>query len=332
MYVPDRRGEYTEVAFENVPADWRIATELPASNRANSFTASSYDAMVDAPAEIGKFEQFTFDHENAHFRVVVDATDWNKTHLETYLRRITEYELGVMGGAPFQQYTFFFHINPGADVDGGGMEHSYSTAIASSSTEGAAAIAAHEFFHAWNVKRIRPQALEPVDYTKEQFTRALWFAEGVTSAYAAFTLERSGLWSKDQFYADLARQIETLESRPAHGSGKASKQSSVETWLETYDGYNRPDRSISYYNKGQILGVLLDLSIRDSTDNHRCLDDVMRRMNEKYAQQGRFYNDSDDIRAVVEEVSGASYEDFFRRYIAGTDEIPYDSFLSAAGH
>jgi len=330
MYVPDRRGEDTEVAFENVPPEWQITAELPSSNHPASFTASSYDALVDAPTEAGKFEQFAFDSLGAHFRVVADGTNWNKSHLETFLRRITEYELRLMNGAPFQRYTFFFHIDPSADINGGGMEHSYSTAIASSSTEGAAAIAAHEFFHAWNVKRIRPQALEPVDFTKEQYTRALWFAEGVTSTYAAFTLERSGLWSKDQFYADLGRQIETLESRPAR-KWQSVEESSVDTWLEKYEGYNRPERSISYYNKGQILGVLLDLSIRDATDNHRCLDDVLRRMNVKYAQQGRFYNDSDDIRAAVQEVAGVNYEDFFRRYVAGTDDLPYESFLSAAG-
>jgi predicted metalloprotease with PDZ domain len=330
MYVPDRRGEDVEVGFENVPPEWQIAAELPPSNLANSFTAASYDALVDAPFEAGKFDQFVFDSGGAHFRVVIDATDWSKSHLETYLRRITEYELRLMDGPPFQQYTFFFHINPSADINGGGMEHSYSTAIAASSTESAASIAAHEFFHAWNVKRIRPQALEPLDYAKEQYTRSLWFAEGVTSTYAAFTLERSGLWSKDQFYADLGRQIETLESRPAR-KWQSAEASSLDTWFEKYDAYNRPDRSISYYNKGQILGVLLDLSIRDATDNRRCLDDVLRRMNAKYARQGRFYSDNDDIRAVVEEVSGVSFEDFFRRYVAGTDDIPYESFLSAPG-
>jgi predicted metalloprotease with PDZ domain len=330
MYVPDRRAEGTEVEFENVPPMWQIAAELPSSTAGNSFTAPSYDALVDAPTEAGKFEEFAFESEGAHFRAVVDAADSSKSHLETYLRGITQYEVRLMEGAPFQQYTFFFHINPSADINGGGMEHSFSTAIAASSPESAAAIAAHEFFHAWNVKRIRPQDLEPVDYTREQYTRTLWFAEGVTSTYAAFTLERSGLWSKDQFYGDLAQQIQTLEARPAR-KWQSVEESSMDAWLEKYDGYNRPHRSISYYNKGQILGVMLDLSIRDATDNHRSLDDVLRLMNTKFAQQGRYYNGSEDIRAAVEKISGISYEDFFRRYVAGTDDIPYESFLSAAG-
>jgi predicted metalloprotease with PDZ domain len=196
--------------------------------------------------------------------------------------------------------------------------------------EAAAAIAAHEFFHVWNVKRIRPRTLEPVDYTKEQYTRALWFAEGVTSCYASFALERSGLWSKKQFYDDLALQIGDLQSRAAH-TRQSAEESSLDAWLEKYDAYNAPDRSISYYDKGQILGMLLDLAIRDATDNRKSLDDVLRRMNEEYAKKGKFYDDSDGIRVAVEEVAGKSFEDFFGRYVSGIAEIPYNTFLAMAG-
>jgi predicted metalloprotease with PDZ domain len=333
MYVPGRRTEDTEITFQNVPADWKIISELPAGENADSFKAPTYDALVDAPVEAGKFDEFEFENAGARLRVVVDADDWNnssKRRLDEALRRITGYELQLMGGPPFREYTFFFHIGPYAEMGSGGMEHSNSTAIAATSVDRAAAVAAHEFFHAWNVKRIRPQPLEPVDYTKEQYTRALWFAEGVTSTYAAYTLERSGLWSKDQFYADLASQVCELESRPAR-LWQSVEESSLDAWLEKYDAYNAPDRSISYYNKGQILGVLLDLAIRDATGNRKSLDDVLRRMNDEYARAGKFYNDSEGIRAVVEEVSGRSFEDFFRRYVSGTDEIPYNDFLATAG-
>jgi predicted metalloprotease with PDZ domain len=285
--------------------------------------------------EAGKFEGFQFTESGARFRVVVDADNWNRERLEQGLHRITRYELQLMGGPPpfdppYHEYTFFFHIGPYADVGGGGMEHRNSTVIAATSVDSAIAVAAHEFFHVWNVKRIRPQSLDPVDYTKEQYTRALWFAEGVTSCYAAFTLERSGLWSKSQFYADLASQIGELQSRPAH-RWQSVEESSLDAWFENYDGYNSPDRSISYYNKGQIVGLLLDLAIRDATDNRKSLDDVFRRMNEEYARQGKFYNDSEGVRAAVEEVAGKSFNDFFLRYVSGTDEIPYDDFLAIAG-
>ena len=285
---------------------------------------------MDAPVEAGKFAGFDFDNQGAYFRVAVDATEWKKGRLEDFLRHITNYEITLMQGAPFKEYTFFFHIGSYSDVGGGGMEHANCTAISASSVESAATVAAHEFFHAWNVKRIRPQSLQPVDYSKEQPTRALWFAEGVTSTYGAYALERAGLWTKSQFYDDLASQISELQSRPAH-KWQSVEESSLDAWLEKYDAYNSPDRSISYYNKGQIDGVLLDLAIRDATDNRKSLDDVLRAMNAEYAKAGKFYNDSIDIRGTVEELSGKSFEDFFRRFVAGTDEIPYDDFLAAAG-
>jgi predicted metalloprotease with PDZ domain len=330
MYIPTRRAEETQVQFEDVPEGWRIAAELPAGATPNSFTAASYDKLVDAPAEAGKFAEFAFDEAGAHFRVVVDGKDWHRESLESILRDITKYEVHLMGGAPFSEYTFFYHFGPYPEVGGGGMEHSNCTAISTASGDTAASVSAHEFFHAWNVKRIRPQTLEPVDYTKEMYTRALWFAEGVTSTYGSYTLERSGLWTKDQFYADLAGQIGELDSRPAH-LWQSVEESSLDAWLEGYDEYRRPERSISYYNKGQIVGDMLDLAIRDATDNHKSLDDVLRHMNDAYAKQGRFYDDSQSVQATAEEVAGTKFDDFFRGYVAGTAEIPYDKFFSAAG-
>ncbi|MGB0035180.1 MAG: PDZ domain-containing protein [Candidatus Acidiferrales bacterium] len=330
MYIANRRGEEVSVRFANVPAGWKTFAELDRGRADNSYVAANYDALVDAPFEAGKFEEFDFTSAGANFRVVVDAKDWNKGHLEEGLRRITDYQLKLMGVAPFKEYTFFFHIGPYLEVGGGGMEHSNCTAISAGSLEAAVAIASHEFFHTWNVKRIRPQAFEPVDFTKEQYTRALWFAEGVTSTYGAYTLERSGVYPKDVFYAELASQIAELQSRPAH-KWQSAEESSLDTWYDKYDLYRQPDRSISYYNKGQILGVLLDLAIRDATDNHKSLDDVLRRLDVDYAQKGKFYNESEGIRAVVEEVSGKSFVDFFRRYVAGVREIPYADFFDAAG-
>jgi predicted metalloprotease with PDZ domain len=330
MYVPSRRAEDTQVQFDDVPLGWRIAVELAAGAAPNSFVAANYNKLVDAPTEAGKFAEFGFDQAGAHFRVIVDGKEWHRERLESILRDITKYEVHLMGGAPFSQYTFFFHFGPYPEVGGGGMEHSNCTAISTSSGDAAASVTAHEFFHAWNVKRIRPQTLEPVDYTKEMYTRALWFAEGVTSAYGDYTLERSGLWSKDQFYWNLAGEIGELDSRPAH-RWQSVEEASLNAWLEGYDEYRLPERSISYYNKGEIVGDMLDLAIRDATDNHKSLDDVLRRMYDVYAQQGRFYDDSQGVEAIAEEVAGAKFDDFFRRYVAGTDEIPYDKFFNAAG-
>lgn len=330
FYVPSRRAEQTEVQYSDVPENWRVAEELPAGKSTGTFAAPSYDALVDAPVEVGAFQDFQFDANGAHFRVVVDGKDWDQQRLGDTLRKIVSYETGMMRDVPFREYMFIFHFGTYAEAGGGGMEHANGTAIAVPSGQMAANVAAHEFFHLWNVKRIRPQTLEPVDFTKEMWTRALWFAEGVTSTYAAYTMVRTGLWSHDQFYDDLAQQFTTLDARPAR-HWQSVEESSLDTWLDKYDYYDRPEVTISYYNKGQILGVLLDLEIRDSTDNHKSLDDVLRAMDDDYAHRNRFYNDSAGVEQEAEKVSGRSLKDFFAKYVAGTDDIPYDDFLRIAG-
>jgi predicted metalloprotease with PDZ domain len=250
--------------------------------------------------------------------------------VENTLRKICKYEIELMGGAPFDHYLFIFHIGKAAQRAGGGMEHANSTAINIGSESQLASVSAHEFFHLWNVKRIRPASLEPIDYTREQFTRALWFAEGVTSTYGRYAELRSGLWSKQNFYADLAQQISELESRPAN-RWQSAEQSSLDTWLDKYDYYNGPEFSVSYYAKGQVLGDLLDILIRDRTNNERSLDDVMRKMNETFAEQGKTYRDSLDVRVTAEEIAGGSFDDFFRKYVAGAEPVPYQSVLAKAG-
>ncbi len=330
FYIPTRRAEKSEVAYEDLSANWRIAEELPAGAAEHSFVAGSYDALVDAPAEIGTFQEFSLPATNAHFRVVVDGMNWSQTELSDALEKIVTYETGMMRDTPFREYTFFFHFGPYAEAGGGGMEHSNCTAIAVPSGDAAPAVAAHEFFHLWNVKRIRPQTLQPVDYTKEMWTRALWFAEGVTSTYASFAMVRTGLWDRERFYQDLGQQFTALEARPAH-LWQSAEESSLDTWLDKYDYYNQPQISISYYNKGQILGVMLDLAIRDATSNRKSLDDVMRAMDQDYAHRGKFYDDSAGVEREVVRVSGRSFEDFFAKYVAGTAEIPYNDFLRVAG-
>jgi predicted metalloprotease with PDZ domain len=330
FHIPTRRGEESEVAYQDLPANWRVAEELAAGAEPQSFLATSYDALVDAPAEIGTFREFPLNAGDAHLQVVVDGTDWNQTQLSGALQKIVAYETGMMHEVPFREYMFLFHFGPYAEVGGGGMEHSNCTAIAVPSGEAAPSVAAHEFFHLWNVKRIRPQSLQPVDYTKEMWTRALWFAEGVTSTYASFAMVRTGLWTHDQFYSDLGEQFTMLEAHPAR-LWQSAEESSLDTWLDKYDYYNTPQVSISYYNKGQILGVMLDLAIRDATNNRKSLDDVLRAMNQDYAHRSRYYDDSAGVEQEVEKVSGRSFKDFFARYVSGTSEIPYNDFLRAAG-
>jgi len=334
MHVPGRRSEGVVLELPDVPDGWRVASGVPAgatvARRGNVFTteAKTYDELVDGPMEIGKFEEFELAGVPGRVTVVIHGDNWKRKKVEEDLKRICQYELKLMEGAPFVRFTFILHIGKGSG--GGGMEHADSTAIGVPSDEYLPGVAAHEFFHLWNVKRIRPATLEPVDYAKEQYTRALWFAEGVTNTYGAYTLVRSGIWSKEQFYADLGAQITELENRPAN-RWQSAEQSSLDAWLEKYPLYNQPEYSVSYYAKGQVLGDLLDILIRDRTENEKSLDDVLRAMNSEFAKRGKTYRDSLDVRLTAEKVAGGSFEEFFGRYVTGIEPFPYQHVLALAG-
>jgi predicted metalloprotease with PDZ domain len=334
LYVPERRFENVKLSIPNPPDDWRaesgghVTFESMGGARAFAFEALSYDALADTPIEVGRFEEFQLTGVKPEIWIVIHGDNWKKKRVEEDLKRICQYELKLMDGAPFERYTFILHVGKGAG--GGGMEHANSTAIGVPSDEFLPGVAAHEFFHLWNVKRIRPASLEPVDYSKEQYTRALWFAEGVTNTYGSYTLVRSGIWSKEQFYVDLSQQISELENRPAN-RWQSSEQSSLDAWLEKYPLYNQPEYSVSYYTKGQVLGDLLDILIRDRTNNEKSLDDILRALNTDFAKQGKPYRDSLDIRLTVEKITGGSFEDFFQKYVAGAEPFPYVQILALAG-
>jgi predicted metalloprotease with PDZ domain len=313
--------------------------ELPLASGAdgtpNAYAAANYGALADAPVEVGRFDEVRFTAGGRPIRVVLHGDAVDRSRLINTLTSIVNYETGLMGESPFSEYLFLFHI--GRRYGGGGMEHSNSAAIGVDSGATLANVSAHEFFHLWNVKRIRPQSLEPLDRTREMWSPSLWFAEGVTNTYASYTLVRTGLWSKSEFLEDLSAQISALESRPAH-RWQSAEESSLTTWFDKYALYNRPEFSVSYYDKGQLLGVGLDLTIRDATDNRASLDDVLRRLNQQYAQRGRFYADSQGVRMAAEDVirqakpdANADLSDFFGRYVAGTDDLPYEQWLSVAG-
>jgi len=337
LYERGHTDRKAVLAITDLPDSWRLASAVPSDcnpaseNRWCRFNQSSYDELADSPIEVGKFTDLQVQGVEAPVRAIVHSEKVDKKRLGEELRRICSYELKLMEGAPFENYTFLVHLGKAAGTSGGGgMEHANSTAIAVQSEGEFLNVAAHEFFHLWNVKRIHPAALDPVDYTKEQYTRALWFAEGVTSTYAAYTLVRTGLWSKGIFYEDLGGQISDLEARPAN-TWQSAEQSSLDAWLEKYPLYNRPTNSISYYTKGQVLGVLLDILIRDQTNDEHSLDDVVRLMNEEFGKPNKGYRDSLDIRVAAEKVAGGSFEDFFQRYVASAEPLPYEHILGLAG-
>jgi predicted metalloprotease with PDZ domain len=335
MYPVDARGAPMAVRFNRVPEGWRIATPLMSSGN-GGFVAENYDRLVDSPVEIGNFQESDFDEAGGHFRVIVDAepADYDMAQIVSALHKIVAAATSWMNDRPFDSYLFLYHFPRGPG--GGGMEHAYSTAIdlnanaIARSSEVLSTVTAHEFFHLWNVKRIRPRTLEPVDYTKENYTRALWFSEGVTSTAEGVIQLRAGLLNEKRYLELLSDEITELERRPAHLT-QSAEESSLDAWLEGDPYYRRPERSISYYNKGELLGVVLDLAVRDATHDHASLREVMQWMNQNYAKKGRFFADSDGVREAAEAVSHADLASFFAKYVAGTDEIPWDEFFRGVG-
>jgi predicted metalloprotease with PDZ domain len=333
LYAEDERGDPFQIEFRNIPPGWKIAT--PLESVGEGYEAKNYDQIVDSPVEIGGFAESDFSNPCGTYRVLIDpgsAATVFKTIVPP-IQRIVAAATSWMNDCPFQKYMFVYHV---ADSGGGGMEHAYGTAITLSAKtftddlDSFTGITAHEFFHLWNVKRLRPQSLEPIDYTKENYTTALWFSEGVDSTAGDYIRLRAGLLDEKQYLAHLSRQISELENRPAH-LRQSAEQSSLDAWLEKYPYYGLPERSISYYNKGELLGVLLDLAMRDASSDHAGLRDLFRSMNQQYVKRGQFFADSAAIEESAEAVSHADLHEFFQKYVAGVDEIPWDRFFQSVG-
>jgi len=335
FYIPSDRDREARLRFV-LPQDWKLRTLLDDAETSGEFKAASYDQLADSPAEAGRFQEYFYQQGSAEYRVIVhsDSPDYSPQKLIDSLKRITATETELMRETPFAHYTFILHF---LREGGGGMEHRNGTAIdfpvgeLSARWEGLESVIAHEFFHLWNVKRIRPQSLEPVDYIHGNDTRDLWFSEGVTSTYQELTLLHAGLINRQRFYEHVAGEIEHLQQRPAR-SFQSAELSGLDAWLERYPDYGRPDRSVSYYNKGALLGFLLDLGIRHGTANRHSLDDLMRCLNEEFARRGRFFTQADLRRLVADLTPPAGWvEAFFRDYVSGTRELDYDTYLGYAG-
>jgi predicted metalloprotease with PDZ domain len=353
MYVTGHKPDPIELTVE-ARSGWKAVSGYSQAADQFTFKAPNYDRLIDTPLEISPavtVSQF-IDHGKM-FRVAVHdyGTDADVRpdlvqKLTDAVKKIVAVYMGMMPTPDFDYYTFLFHFAP--DIAAGdGMEHLNSTQIIVSEALSDAGIdealldAAHEFFHLWNVKRLRPAALGPFDYTREDYTPSLWFAEGITTYYSYLTLLRAGLCTKDDLFKHLAGEIQTLETEPGRKLMSA-ESSSFHAWF--YDRSpqlqetNFANSTISYYNKGALLGLLLDLEIRARTGGQKSLDDVMRLLYGRFygaAQQtyylpGRGYQESDILQAL-NDVAGSDFSDFFQRYVQGTDALPYAEVMAKVG-
>ena len=336
------------------PDVWKVATGLPpVLGQKNTFRAENFDVLYDSPFEASNFKTLVFNVKGIPHRIVIDGEgNYDPERMRRDVQKIVETEVETMGEIPYHDYTFILHLRANA---GGGLEHLNSTALgyprfgfkiqtgdrATSASPAAAvtferdyrgflSLVAHEFFHLWNVKRIRPDALGPFDYTKENYTKLLWVAEGITDYYADLSVRRAGLITENEFLTATARAIQNLQNTPGRKE-QTVEESSFDTWIKFYrQDENSINSQVSYYDKGAILGLLLDLEIRQRSKNAKSLDDVMRYLYVEFFKKNRNYTPA-DFQKACELMAGSSLEDFFNRYVRGTEELNYSVALEAAG-
>ena len=339
MYPAQHQGLASTVLVQPAAGWAAVSTALrPAPGSARfTYRAAGYDELADSPMEIGNHKLLEFTANGTPHQVALfGPSTADEIRLLADLRQVCEAAQGVVGQNPLDHYLFIIHNQ---ERGGGGLEHLYSTTLEVARTaygteagyKGFLGLAAHEYFHLWNVKRIRPVALGPFDYDQENYTRMLWVSEGMTEYYAKVISRRAGVLSRDEYLAKLAEAITTVENTPGNRVQSAA-EASFDAWIKFYrPNENAANTTISYYGKGDLIGTWLDLSIAQATQGARRLDDVFRLLYATYyLKAGRGFTDA-EFQDAVAAVAGRRFNDFFQRSVYGTAPIDWAAVLGYAG-
>lgn len=332
--------QYRDVPLDitiQAPPDWHVSTGLDTINdNPYQYRASDYDVLIDSPAEIGTHRVITFEvDQKRHELAVWGHGNEDLDKLSADVKKIVQAQRDIFGGLPYEHYTFILHLS---DRGTGGLEHLNSTTCGTGRFayksrkryRHVLQLFSHEFFHLWNVKRIHPDMLGPFDYSQEVYTHLLWAMEGFTDYFATLALRASNLFSPKEYLDNLADKIKTYENKPGR-LVQSLAESSFDTWIKLYKpDADSPNRTISYYLKGDLVGTCLDLEIRHRTDTRYGLDEVLRRLYDRYGSKAIGFPES-VYQETVEEVAGSSFEKFFQQYIEGTVPVPFEQFLGYAG-
>lgn len=337
MYVDgklDIKGELTVVPYKA----WKeISTGLPmvAGNKWKR-SYSHYDILVDSPIEIGNQEIFEFESAGVkHTVAMYGQGNYDIPTLQRDMAKIVKSCTDVFGFNPNKEYTFIIHnLTKGS----GGLEHLNSTTLQvdrwtyeGAKYNGFLSLVAHEYFHLWNVKRIRPIELGPFNYDEENYTSLLWIMEGFTSYYDELLLMRAGFYSPDEYLRKLSGTITRVENQPGNKVLPLS-QSSLDAWIKLYrPNENSYNTTISYYSKGSIVAAMLDLNIINATKGEKSLDDVLVYLYKNYHEKQKRGFTEDEAKAALESVGGIEFDAFFDKYINGTETMDYDTYLAYVG-
>ena len=316
----------------------KISTGLdPVKGKNNTFYAPDYDILYDSPLEVGNHDTFDFMAAGVKHEVAMyGGGNYKKADLVEDMKKIIETETDIFEENPNKRYVFIIH---NTSAGGGGLEHLNSTVLGAvrlgyaeeDQYKSFLGLVAHEYFHLWNVKRLRPQALGPFDYSNENYTSNLWIAEGFTAYFDNLILRRAGIYSPERYIASLVSDINTVVNQPGNGVQPVS-DASFDAWIKYYrPNENSKNSTISYYDKGALIGMILDLEILNATKGTKRLDDVMKAMyDEYYKNKKRGYTDA-EFKAMAEKIAGKSLDDIYRKYINGTEPISFNSYLGYAG-
>lgn len=320
MYVEGRKSEPTQVRLD-LPAGWEVATGAT-TDKEGRLIAGDYDELIDHPIQLGRMIRRKFTVRDIPFEVVFvapGATPACNVDEETQrLKQVVAPAIDLFRGASFKRYVFILHLAVG-NFDGG-LEHRASTVIATPDTShlGIDDLAAHEYFHAWNVKQIRPVELGPFDYTQPVRTSSLWFSEGVTDYYAKITTYRSGLWDPQRLLLELGENISELQNSDNRRSITLA-DTSRRAWEN--GGFGVGD--LSYYTKGLIAGFLFDAAIRQASQGTKSLDDAMRALYAAHHLPRPGFTEA-ELQAAISTTAGKDLSAMFRRIVNSTEEMPYE--------
>jgi predicted metalloprotease with PDZ domain len=319
---------------------WTTISTILERVNGDQFTvkAPNYDILFDSPIEVGTQDVFFFDAEGVKYEVaMVNGGNYNKEDLKRDMAKVVEEETAIYGENPNKHYVFIVH---NYTKGGGGLEHLSSTVLGASrdayATKGGyenfLGLVAHEHFHLWNVKRLRPIALGPFDYDKENYTTNLWIAEGFTAYYQDIIIRRINMYPVDDYLARLAGNITSVTNQPG-AKIESLSDASFNAWIKLYrPNENSANSTISYYSKGAIAGMMLDLEIINDTKGQKSLDDVMRYMyNEYYKAKHRGYTDA-EFKAALEKFAGKNLDEFYNKYIYGVADLDCNKYLAYAGY
>ena len=338
MY-PDGQLNSASTITINPYKNWtKISTGLEmAGTKANTFTAPDFDVLYDSPFEIGNQDIFEFEAAGVKHEVAMyGGGNYDKEILKRDMAKIVVEQTKTFGVNPNKRYVFIVHnFNSG----GGGLEHLNSTVLGASrnsyNTEAGRlrflGLVSHEYFHLWNVKRLRPIALGPFNYNEENYTTNLWIAEGFTAYYQDIYTNRAGLQSAERYVMNLANSISQVENQPGNRVDPVS-QASFDAWIKQYrPNENSANSTISYYSKGALIALIMDLEIINSTAGKSRLDEVMKEMYDEYfVRKSRGYTDA-EFKLMVEKIAGKSFDSVYADYIHGVKTIDYNKYLNYAG-